>query len=217
MLTNVFAAPWYVLDMTALALLSDRLEKVLDLREMSQRELSERAGLTSTHVGTLLRLPPEKQERTGVWIIKRIAKAGDVRFAWLAANEGAMLEPGTPDPLRFMARLEQTLRSRGMEAVDLDRALGKRPGFTARTWLRAQRELPNAEDVMSAAKLLHVSFEWLRFGIGAASDPAPAADATALETTLRTTLEASEAATQAKAAERRVPGRKKRRSIVTRR
>jgi len=102
---------------------------------------------------------------------------------------------------------------RGMSPADLDRELGKRPGFVARTWLRTQRQLPNNDDVMAAAKALRISFEWLRYGIGSASDPPPPDDQTAIEATWGKTLEDASAAKKVAVAERRVPGKRRRSTL----
>lgn len=63
-----------------------RLREVMQLRGMSQRQLSLAAGRSQSHVGAILR--GEVRERISARVVASFARAGQVEYAWLATGIG---------------------------------------------------------------------------------------------------------------------------------
>jgi transcriptional regulator with XRE-family HTH domain len=67
--------------------LADRIEKALELRQMSKQGLDSEAGLSK---GYTSRVCSEKRERVSPDILRRVARVLRVSYEWLATGEGAI-------------------------------------------------------------------------------------------------------------------------------
>jgi transcriptional regulator with XRE-family HTH domain len=128
--------------------LVDRLQRVLELRNLSAHELSKSAGLSSSQVRQWI---DRRSERVSPDVLRRVAEAAHVSARWLLTGEGS--PDGDDDASSWTSGDADATQATPASTAHEPRApeplppgcLGDSPTYPARKWT-ARRLAPDVPD-----------------------------------------------------------------------
>jgi cyanate lyase len=152
--------------------LLDRINQVCEMRgvdgvPLTYQDLSRRAGLQETTVGTMatrLKKDPGASVETGT--LFKIAAGASVRAAWLFTGDG---EVEGKVQTRLSMRVREAIYRSGLSQADVERIAGLSSGYVSRV-LSSERSDLRVSTVRILAAVLGVSFRWIATGLGHMDD-----------------------------------------------
>lgn len=151
--------------------ISERVREVLALRDINERELSRRAGLSEAHINKIVQ---KKDGRPSAETVAKISAAAGVSLVWLITGEGPIeaAAPASAGPTddsrrRLETALGQAFNAARHHLADLDAVRGimsrldvdaRFPGAEliepAKTWLDAAAALRQANVAVTPMELV---------------------------------------------------------------